>query len=118
LLVFATTNSYTRALATQPVTKSPQWSTGSGSATFILSNLRQNYIFKYYSQATRSVIASSNIVYVKADQPLQGHLALTVDPTEMRITWSTNSTEEPVVKYGLTPNQYEWTEVGKFEFNT
>lgn len=39
--------------------------------------------------------------------PLGGHLALTGDPSEMRITWTTANYSQPQVKYGIWSGVYD-----------
>eukprot|EP00731_Ephydatia_muelleri_P016712 Em0009g1136a len=47
-----------------------------------------------------------------ARAPLQGHLALTGNPTEMRVQWTSGSNDAPVVLYGLDPDSLEGGAVG------
>jgi len=60
--------------------------TGSCSLTFELLNMRMPYQFRYF-RGNGSVAAVSNLVYVKENLPMQGHLQLTESISEMRVMW-------------------------------
>jgi hypothetical protein len=70
------------------VTVSPQYLKGFGNASVSLVNMRSSCEFRYYKSKT-ILVAVSNEVFFKggADIPLHGHLALTGDPTQMRVMW-------------------------------
>lgn len=58
-----------------------------GSLTFTVMNMRLNYVFKYFSRVvtgSEKIVVESNLITVLPNLPLQGHLALTSDPSEMR----------------------------------
>ena len=87
-----------------------------------------DFIFKYFRND--APLLSSNRVVVDAAAPLQGHLALTGTPSEMRcaiihrnwkkalvdsvcrVMWNSNSTDTPVVYYGLSPANLNMTATG------
>ena len=85
------------------VSESPTYADGYGSVEFTLYNVRTECEFRYYRNDTYDeLVAVSNEVSFKGgkDAPLQGHLALTGDATQMRVSWTTGTSTEPVVFYG------------------
>ena len=65
---------------------------GNGEFSVQLTNLRTNCemrYFRYISKDVQEFVTKSNIVMFEGgpEQPLQIHLALTGDPTEMRVMW-------------------------------
>ena len=74
------------------VQDSPTYKQGSGEYSVQLTNLRTNCqfrYFKYISESHQELIARSNTVMFEGgpEMPLQIHLALTGDPTQMRVMW-------------------------------
>ena len=66
------------------------YSKGYGEFDVRLWNMRKECIFKYYRTGNyRMLVAESNVVTFEggAEKPLQVHLALTGNPTEMRVMW-------------------------------
>lgn len=66
------------------------YSKGYGEFEVRLWNMRKECQFRYYRIGNYSMLAAeSNVVTFEggAEIPLQGHLALTGDPTEMRVMW-------------------------------
>ena len=66
------------------------YSKGYGEFDVRLWNLRKECQFRYYRSGNYTTLAAeSNVVSFEggADIPLQGHLSLTGDPTEMRVMW-------------------------------
>jgi len=90
------------------------WDKGFGKFSFNLINLRADYQFRYYRVIGNNsiVLAKSNIVYVKPDYPVQGHLSFTNSLSEMRLMWISNSTSKPTIQYGLRSKQYSWNATG------
>ena len=85
--------------------------------TLRVYNMREDCQFRYYtnqSTTTLQLLATSNILRFKDGKkaPLQGHLALTGDPTEMRVQWTSGSRSTPVVHYGLTADRLDRTATG------
>ena len=63
---------------------------GYGEFAVRLWNVRKDCVFRYFRIGNYSMLAvESNIVTFEggAEMPLQGHLALTGNPTEMRVMW-------------------------------
>jgi hypothetical protein len=61
-------------------------------------------LYRYYSKdksGTYAEKASSNLIGVEDTYPLQGHLSLREDPTEMTLMWVSNSNLVPKVMYLL-----------------
>ena len=72
-----------------PVTSSETWKKGYGHIFVKLYNMRAECGFRYYSN--HKLVASSNKVVFNnggPNAPLQGHIAMTNNPTEMRIMWN------------------------------
>ncbi|CAI8039862.1 Probable inactive purple acid phosphatase 9 [Geodia barretti] len=87
------------------ISESPTHAEGRGSLKFVLYNLRTDCEFRYYQNSTlTTLLAVSNKVNFRGgkSRPLRGHLALTEDPTQMRVSWTTGSSTRPVVYYGLS----------------
>lgn len=76
---------------------------GYGHIQFTVYNMRKSCQFKFY----RQVYTDSSWYYVLgaaspimefeggSEAPLQGHIALTGDPTQMRVMWVSGSTKNP-----------------------
>ena len=83
------------------VGESPTHAEGRGSLKFVLYNLRTDCEFRYYQNSTlTTLLAVSNKVNFRGGKsdPLQSHLALTEDPTQMRVSWTTGNSTIPVVR--------------------
>ena len=70
------------------VTSSSTYASGYGSNQVVVYNLRTSCEFRYYQKGYIHV-ATSNLLDFKGGiySPLQGHIALTGDPTQMRVMW-------------------------------
>ena len=97
------------------VSESSTYSKGYGSATFTLYNMRVDCEFRYFGNDTYTeLLAISNKVsFVNGrETPLQGHLALTGDATQMRVHWTTGTTSTPTVHYGTSVDNLKHTATG------
>ena len=75
------------------------YSKGYGEFRVVLWNLRKDCQFRYYKDDNYTLlVAQSNVVAFRggAEVPLQGHLALTGNPSEMRVMWVSGTS-----KFGL-----------------
>ena len=74
------------------VDASSTWAKGYGSHDVILYNMRTECEFRYYRSTESSsqlVVRSNAVQFVNGPKdPLQGRLALTGDPSEMRVMWT------------------------------
>ncbi|KAK9824258.1 hypothetical protein WJX72_008984 [[Myrmecia] bisecta] len=94
---------------------------GSGSVTFRLLNQRHDVAALFFynvSAAARfsnATLAGRSEVMQLAEpnEPLQGHLALTPDASEMLVQWTTRDAGSPVVKWGTQPGTYEHIAAGR-----
>jgi hypothetical protein len=89
-------------IAQQQVNISSSWAKGMGVLKFPMLNMRLPYEFRYcwmFNETTVECNGSSNVVEVQADYPMQGHLALTNDLSEIRVMWVSNTTEDATVQY-------------------
>lgn len=70
------------------VTESPSYASGYGWHQVVVYNLRTSCEFRYYQKSYLHV-ATSNLLEFKGGvyTPLQGHIALSGDPTQMRVMW-------------------------------
>ena len=97
------------------VNESPTFGKGYGSVEFTVYNLRTDCKFRYYrnNQYTDLVAISNKVSFIGGKAaPLQGHLALTGDPTQMRVGWTTGTSTVPVVLYGLSPDNLQFSASG------
>ena len=74
------------------VKDSPTYKEGKGEHSVQLTNLRTNCEFRYFKNISKDhqeLAATSNTVMFEGgpEMPLQIHLALTGDPTQMRVMW-------------------------------
>lgn len=70
------------------VTDSASYASGYGWTQVTVYNMRANCEFRYY-QKSYVHVATSNLLQFKGGiyAPLQGHIALTGDPSQMRVMW-------------------------------
>ena len=80
---------------------SQTWQKGYGSHRVHVFNLRNNCEFRYFrnDRTSSNLVARSNKFGFEhgADAPLQGRLALTGNPSEMRVMWTAAKCKYPVV---------------------
>eukprot|EP00731_Ephydatia_muelleri_P012121 Em0006g1015a len=82
---------------------------GKGSIQIRLMNMRQSIIFGFFKGGTSSpaLQAVSEVVqFSNPNEPLQGHLALTTDPTQMSLVWVTKDAVAPTVLWGTESGKY------------
>lgn len=79
---------------------------GYGEFEVRLWNLRKDCQFGYYRNDNYTLlVVKSEVLSFKggSDIPLQGHLALTGNPTEMRVMWVSGTDGTNIVRYGTNP---------------
>lgn len=79
--------------------------TGSGSTSFWLVNMRASYVVAYFTngQAQPQLLAeSAPVEFSNYEVPMHLHLALTNDPTQMRVNWNSVQVGFPSVQWGLS----------------
>lgn len=79
---------------------------GHGSLVFTLTDTRFSCNFRYFTHKGESAyekLGTSNDISFVSTSPMYGHLALTGDPTEMHVSFVTNTKATPQVNYGLSP---------------
>ena len=72
------------------VTVSGTWKNGTGNHTVTAFNMRSECVFKYYRAGSSQLVAvSEKLSFADGGPvaPLQGHIALTKRPSEMRVMW-------------------------------
>lgn len=89
-------------------------STGSASFSFSLLNMHADYIFVLFRNGTQypSVSAVSNqVTFQNLNEPLQGHLAFTAQPSQIRLSWAFGYEEIPqYVEWGVKSGNYEFSQ--------
>ncbi|CAD7699098.1 unnamed protein product [Ostreobium quekettii] len=83
--------------------------TGAGSLDFILENHRDTMRFYFMRKAPGEpfVAAKSPLIQLaNPNAPMQVHLALTANHSEMKIQWVTKDTGSPAVEWGTSPGHY------------
>ena len=85
---------------------SPTSKHGSGKHSVQLYNVRTNCEMRYFRNITQKqqrLVAKSNVIMFEGgpEMPLQIHLALTGDPTEMRVMWVSGTSKYILVIFFL-----------------
>eukprot|EP00750_Incisomonas_marina_P030862 INCI7667.7.p2 GENE.INCI7667.7~~INCI7667.7.p2 ORF type:complete len:244 (-),score=35.88 INCI7667.7:2142-2873(-) len=83
------------------------WADGHGSVSFQLPDIRCEYDFLYFRRANTSNGTATSVALAQTQEPLKFpfgqplgiHTSLTGNPTEMRVTWNSGSTAEPLLYY-------------------
>lgn len=85
----------------------PTYKMGYGSFDVRLYNMRSDCQFRYYRPGTE-LVALSNVIKFNGgpEEPLQGHLALTSDPSEMRVMWVSGASKLSKSKKILKANSH------------
>lgn len=97
----------TSFLRWKPINESAAWKAGKGTIVFSnVLNTRFPFIFRYWSHG-KTLLTSSNLIMPQGNYPQQSHLSLTDKIGEMQVSWITNSSNEPHVKYGITPEKLD-----------
>lgn len=97
------------------VSECPTYQQGYGSTKFTLYNMRVDCEFRYYANDTYTEIlaVSNRVTFTNGrEAPLQGHLSLTGDPTEMRVQWTTGTKYTPTVFYGYSQSNLNFSRTG------
>ena len=81
---------------------SSTWRTGLGNHTVTVFNMRTQCIFRYYragASYSQLVTESEKLSFADGGSfaPLQGHIAMTKRPTEMRVMWVSGEGKEPII---------------------
>ena len=88
-------------------------SQGSGSIQFNMTNLRDDIAFYYFTGDTADAILvasfSETVSFVNINQPLRNRIVATGDPNTYKFLWSSNSSLEPVLRWGLSSGTYSQT---------
>ncbi|KAF6263717.1 Metallo-dependent phosphatase-like protein [Scenedesmus sp. NREL 46B-D3] len=82
---------------------------GEGRLRFRLVHYRSDMQFAFFRggmMAPQLAAVSAVIRVQNPNEPLQRHLALTGDNTQMRVQWVTKNSSNPVVKWGSSPGTY------------
>lgn len=98
---------FSKALPTKYHTIDPKAS--SGRRTVWLLNQRAPTVAVFFRGGlnTPIVVAMSNQVeFASYAEPMHLHLALTRDPAEMRVSWTSNSTNNPIVRWGMRDQKF------------
>eukprot|EP00698_Gefionella_okellyi_P016921 TRINITY_DN4890_c0_g1_i1.p1 TRINITY_DN4890_c0_g1~~TRINITY_DN4890_c0_g1_i1.p1 ORF type:complete len:597 (+),score=70.63 TRINITY_DN4890_c0_g1_i1:184-1791(+) len=85
--------------------------TGHGALQMQLINMRAPYTFVFFRNGTifpLAVALSNSVGFTNYNYPMQVHLSLTHNATEMQVSWTTLDAAEPQVLWGVTSGQYKW----------
>lgn len=97
-------------IAYQMASHDPQYlTTGSGVLTVQLLNMRSNMVFYFFSGGlSQPVLVAQSVPIIVADvnEPLQGRLSLTPDPSQPLITWTTKNCSSPAMRWGSSSGVY------------
>eukprot|EP00731_Ephydatia_muelleri_P019818 Em0012g643a len=83
--------------------------TGVGSLRFQMINMRGDMIVGFFTGGSQNpvLLAVSDIIqFQNYNEPLQGHLVLGDDPTEVILIWVTQEANAPQVLWGTQSNAY------------
>ena len=86
---------------------------GIGFLRFRMVNMRGVYragLFRGGFDNPVLAAVSNAVTFKNPNEPLHGHLALTGNPTEMRLVWTTRDSSKPQVKWGTESGEYKWTQ--------
>ena len=89
--------------------------TSNGRVNLILYNVRTDCQFRYFTNDSyvELIAVSNKVSFVDgAEAPLHIHLALTGDPSEMRLQWTTGVQYTPTVEYGQCGGKLEQVATG------
>ena len=83
---------------------STTWRHGYGKVRFNLVNARSAYNFAFFQNGTAHPVLVSlsedQVTFENPNEPLQGHIALTNDLSQMRVSWNTRDAIQPCVVWG------------------
>ena len=87
-------HSISRFYPGDPNQRSADWSAGRGTWKLDVYNMRTQCEFRYFrlqNGKRHTVVRSKPLTFKNGDEaPLQGHIALTANPTEMRVKWTSS----------------------------
>jgi len=75
-------------------------SSGEGSLSFAILNMREAYQFRYYGSGSDYILLGESKVIPSCNLPMQAHLSLTTDISEMNLMWVSKTPSPPYVIYG------------------
>lgn len=87
-------------------------STGSSELHFNLTNVRSDVTFHYFKNGFKQPIlvsTSSSIQFLDYNEPLRNRIVATGDPNVLKVVWNSASSSVPVLKWGLSPNNYTYS---------
>uniref|UniRef100_A0A7R9UZ11 Purple acid phosphatase n=1 Tax=Chlamydomonas euryale TaxID=1486919 RepID=A0A7R9UZ11_9CHLO len=82
---------------------------GSGTLRFRLINYRQDIgiVLVRGGLVSPVAVAEATIRVQNPNEPLQAHLALTADPSEMMVQWTSHNASSPLVRWGASPGRLD-----------
>lgn len=88
--------------------ESSTWQSGEGNLSLPLVNMRSDFAFALWGNNGTNILATSNTVtFANINEPLQGHLALTDDPSVYILMWVTaENSSVPTVEWGTSSGIY------------
>lgn len=85
--------------------------TGSGHLKFYVVNMRGPVKFAFFRGGFNNPVlsaVSNTLTFKNPNEPLQGHLSLTHNQSQMILMWTTRDSNKPQVKWGTTSGGYTW----------
>jgi hypothetical protein len=84
--------------------------TGHGSLTFNMTNLRAGIKFYYFTNGTKYpiMVGSSDVIvnFNDVNEPVRPRVTATGDYDKLQLTWSSNVSAVPTLKWGASPGTY------------
>eukprot|EP01147_Barroeca_monosierra_P007619 gene7619-9881_t len=103
----------TAAIKFQYCTADPNFaSKGEGAYDFSLINMREDVVFWLFFggiNTPKAIAKTKPVSFTDTDDPRHITLALTGDPTEMRVTWNSASPDNAVLIYGFEGTTHNFT---------
>lgn len=94
----------------QYATASPGYlTTGQGKLTFKVLNMHADCVFALLRNTTAPAVlgVSNTITFANLFEPMQGHIALTENPGEIRVSWANSATAPPqFLQWGFSSGHY------------
>ncbi|KAK9830188.1 hypothetical protein WJX72_010191 [[Myrmecia] bisecta] len=90
--------------------ESDVFSRGAGTLRFRLLNMRADMRFVFLRNGTDFPVLAAKgepIKVANPNEPTQGHLALTSNPSEMVVQWTSKDSQAPLVRWGSSPGKYD-----------
>ncbi len=100
--------------------------TGEGTLSFNFTNLRGDISFYFFTNGLANPIAENSTIdqpnlyvdFENYNQPLRPRMTATGNYNEFNLLWSSNNTQNPILKWGTESGVYTNTAIGKTKYIT